>query len=203
MTDKLSIYNGAQRILRERPLASLSEASKARRAYDADYDKCLAWCAEQGQWRHALVTVALSTMSLDDPSPVGWTYAYDLPSDFGRFYACSPDGSWTDPYNSFEIRNGRLYCELDEIYLKYVSSEAGVDLTLFSATYAEFVEMALAARNGGTITNNAELLKEINGVGLKKALSKAKTVDAMNNAAQRMPMGTWARSRNYRTAGEG
>jgi hypothetical protein len=203
MTDKLSLYNGALRILRERPLASLSEASKARRALDADYDKCLAWCLEQDQWRHALVVARLDTPSATDPAPIGWDYAYELPADFARFYAASPDGAFAVPYNGYEIRNGRLYCGLPALYLKYVSREAGTDLTLFSASYVEFVECALAARNGGAITNNSELLQEIKKLDLKKALSKAKTVDAMSNPNRRFPPGTWVASRGGGMTGEG
>lgn len=203
MTDQLSLYNGALRVLRERPLADLSEANKAKRAFDADYAKCLAWCAEQGQWRHALVVTQLTVASPSDPAPIGWAYAFDLPADFARFYACSPDGSFFDPYNGFEIRGGRFYCELPSIYLKYVSDVAGVAPANFSATYVEFVETALATRSGGQITNNAELMDRLEKMGLKKALAKAKNVDAMNGPAVQMPMGSWARSRNFRTAGEG
>lgn len=203
MTDQLSIYNGALRVLRERPLVSLTDASKALRVLNTDYAKCLAWCAEQDQWRFAMDVTALSVASLDDPAPVGWTYAYDLPPDFARMYATSPDGNFVDPYNQWEIRRGILYCELPKIYVKYISKDRGTDLTLFSATYQEFVETALAARNGGQITSNAELVKDIRDRDLKKALHKAKAVDAMNNPNAARRPGSWTRSRNYRTAGEG
>ena len=81
MTSKLTLFNGALRLLGERRLASLTEDRPARRYLDDAWDDGLVDDAlEQGFWNFATRTVQMTASTSVEPE-FGYRYAFQKPDD--------------------------------------------------------------------------------------------------------------------------
>jgi len=196
MASKLSIYNGALRALGERRLASLSEDRSSRRELDDAYDDVVATCLEAGFWNFAMRTVELEA-STDVVPEFGLNYAFDKPSDWVRTYKMSANERFDPPLDDWNDEQGYIFADVEPLYLRYVSNDVdtGLNLTLWPRSFTAYVEHALAKavclNINSSETRNAELVKD-----LRKAKADALAKDAMNQAMEFPPTGTWVQSRS-------
>lgn len=195
MATKLSIYNSALRALGERRLSSLSEDRSSRRELDDAYDRVLANCLEAGFWNFALRTVELEA-STDVVPEFGFNYAYEKPEDWVRTYKMSANERFDPPLEDWNDEQSYIFCDIEPLYMRYVSNDdgAGMNLTAWPASYETFVELSLARavclNVNSSETRNEGLFKD-----LKKAKADALAKDAMNQAVEFPPTGTWVQSR--------
>lgn len=194
MTDKLSLYNDALLILGERSLSSLSEAREPRRALDEAYDAALAFCLERGFWNHAMRSVQADSSASVVPT-FGYSYAFTKPSDLRRVHSVSAYETMDPPLLQYVDETNYWYANSDPIYVRYVSDDVayGGDLSLWPETYANYVAHRLAFRTCNRITGQ----KPDNDLrnDMRRALSDARSKDAMDEPPGFPPRGTWIRAR--------
>ncbi len=197
MSDKLSIFNTALGYLRERKIASLSESSEARRVMDTYWTDAVAYCLEQGYWKFALKTEQIYSNS-GYSQPFGYTYQFTIPTDWVRTYQMSASDifvtSLTDEQCIEEA--GYWYAYVDPIYVRYISnaSDYGNNISLWSASFADYVASRLAKQAAPRLTDNGDLIKWTEDQE-KKARIRAKANDAMNGNPAFAHIGSWAKSR--------
>ena len=197
MATRLGLYNDALAHLGERKLVTVTDDDESRHALDLHYDRALRYCLEQGLWNFALRTVQVDSSAALAPA-LGYTYAFEQPTDWIRTAQVSADENFTRPLDDFSEEGGNIwYAFVDPIYVQYVSDDAGygLDIGAWPETFTEYVGCHLAVRVAKRLTaagaaDLAELRKEE-----KRLRIDARAKDAMNQVAGRMPAGTWVTSR--------
>jgi hypothetical protein len=193
---RLSIYNGALRLLGERKLSSLTENREPRRIMDDAWDDGLVrYCLEQGLWNFAMRSSKFDYDPSQSPD-FGHQYVFQKPDDWVRTASVCSDEYFTNPVTQYEDERGFWYSSLQTIYVKYVSdsTEYGLDYSLWPETFANYVDHEMADEVCMRITQNRSLADQI-GKDCKKARIDARSKDAMNEPAKFPPKGSWSRSR--------
>lgn len=190
MATKLSVFNEALRILGQPPLASPDANNEHGRQLRDAWEGAVLWCYEQANWNHTIVRVTLSRLA--DAPAWGYSYYYQLPTDFVRVAEISETGMVDDPLTAYEIENGKVATNAEQVYLKHVSSEL---LTLtpgeWSQSFSDLVSAELAVRTAPKLAaSNIEMALETR----KQRTPQAKSLDAIQNPPQRRRMGNWARA---------
>ena len=197
MTSKLTIYNGALAILGEMPLTALTDNRAARRHLDSAWDGgFLDGILEAGMWNFA----TRSTERTSSPSVTpgfGYQYAFEHPSDFVRTVALCVDDRYRTPLLEYVDEGGFFLCDMETIYLRYVSNDAdyGLNYALWPESFARFAEADLAFRAAMAITSSDDKVQRAE-VQRKRRLSDALAKDAMAQSTKFAPVGSWVRSRN-------
>lgn len=194
MASKLGVYNSALLILGERKLASLSEAREPRRALDDAWDSATSYCLEQGFWNFAMRAIQADSSASVTPT-FGFTYAFTKPSDFRRLYQFGSTATFDPQLMTVVDEPNYWYANCDPLYVKYVSDDTayGMDLSIWSETYADYVATRLAVRTCKRITG--KMADEDMFRLEKRALALARSKDAMDEPSGFPPRGTWVSSR--------
>ena len=194
MASKLGLYNGALLVLGETKLASLSEARAPRRALDDAYDDVVAYCLEMGYWNWAMRAVQVDSSASVTPT-FGYTYAFAKPTDFVRVYRVGSGETLDPPLLDYVDEPNYWYANCDPMYVKYVSNDTayGMDLSIWSETFAEYVIQRLAVKTCKRITG--AFPNEDMKMDEKKAMAQARSKDAMDEPVGFPPRGTWVLSR--------
>ena len=195
MANKLSVINAALRELSSRKLASLSEAREPRYAVDDIWDDVVQFCLEQGQWNYAIRTQEIEYTPEITPL-FGFRYAFEKPSDWIRTVGLSASEYFNPPLTEYSDETGYWWANVDTLYVRYVSNSTdyGLDLSAWPATFQRFVELYLAFRLAPILTSS-ETTEDRMEKKYKKALTDARSKDAMNDSVSFMPSGSWTRSR--------
>lgn len=196
MATKLGLYNAALRELGNRGIASLTEDNPARRALDDVYDAVLADCLEAGQWNFAIRTSKFDYDTGTTPA-FGYQYVFGKPSDWVRTTALS-ESEYLEPSLPRYYDDVNYWsADVTPIYARYVSNSTdwGLSLTLWPATFRRYVELELAVRVCEVVTSGSSMKTRLEQ-DRDKARRNAMNKDAMNEAQPRyFPMGSWNGSR--------
>lgn len=194
MTTKLEIYNMALGYVGERKLASLSEAREPRYVLEQFYANVVDHCLSRGFWNWAMKTVEIEASDEYEPS-FGYTKAFEKPSDWMRTFNVSDNENLDPPLLKLIDEGGLWYTNCDPLYVKYVSNDAsyGMDLTKWSAAFADYVSLNLALRAQYRLTAKepSDYLVKTE----KRAMQFAMSRDAMDEPPAFPPTGTWTQSR--------
>lgn len=200
MTTRLEIYNAALLICGERFLASLTEDREPRHLLDHVWDNDgVKQCLESGQWRFAMRAVRLDYDTAIDPE-FGYRRAFSKPTDWCATAGVCSDEYFNSPLTQYIEETGYWFCDLDELYVRYVSNDAsfGGDLSLWPAKFADFVATFFASKIILKLTTDAKkrdaILHPRDGL-LARARKEAKSLDAMAGPTVFAPRGSWASSR--------
>jgi hypothetical protein len=197
MASKLSVYNGALRILGERKLASLSESRASRRRLDSVYDgdTGVLWCLQQGMWNFAMETAEITYSPSVTPA-FGYSYAFDKPTDWVRTARLSDDEGFCNLLFDYEDQVNYWFANPDTIYVKYVSKATtrGLDFSLWTPNFTSFVEHHFAQSICMATTQSAEKSANLEAI-VKRKLLTARATDAMDEAPKLKPAGSWSRAR--------
>lgn len=201
---KLGLYNGALRILKERKLASLTEAREPRRLLDDAYgdgstNGAIRYCLEMGQWTFATRSVQIDYSPSVTPS-FGYRYAFDRPTDLVRVTAVCQDEYFTVPLLQYVDERNYWYASQQTIYVKYVSNHAtyGADLSLWPESFVKTVEAYLAKEIAATLTTDDKIIQRAYQIWDAEE-KKANSIDAMNKPTSFPPAGAWVSSRHGRS----
>lgn len=200
MTDQLSLYNGALLQLGERDLSALTDENENRRSLDRAWDGGnirLHWL-EEGLWNFAVRTRKLEYESALSPPDFGYQYVFVKDSDWVRTAMICSDEYFQVPITKYEDENSYLVCDLESIYVSYISSDAsfGLDYSKWTQKFIRFCELDLAERIMHRATGLDQGAKDRIMADRKQALREAKSMDAMDEPARFPPYGSWTRSRN-------
>jgi hypothetical protein len=157
---------------------SIDDNVKNARDLKAVYDQALAAVLAEHPWNFALKRVLLPQLA--DAPAHGWTYQYQLPSDYVRkvvvYNGTSEDDKIENDY--YQIEGGVLLTDETTVYLKYIYLLT--DSTKYSTKFDEAFAAKLATMVAFTITNDKNLVKIMadNYAGL---LHVAQCADAQEN----------------------
>jgi hypothetical protein len=197
-TDKLKIYNMALGHLLERRLRSLSENREPRRVLDDYWDQEVAYCLERKMWNFIQRAVTIDASTSVTPA-FGFLYAFPLPDDWIRTKKISSVPTLDPPLLQMKEESGFWYTNITPIYVSYNSNnpQYGMDLSLWPASFIDYVALRLARKACGRIPGKAELLAGADGLinQEKKACTVAAANCAMNDPVGFAPMSSWVRSR--------
>jgi len=205
MPSKLSLYNGALKVLGERKLASLTENREPRYELDDVYDnEMIDRVLQQGQWNFAARTAELSA-SLTISPEFGYQYAFAKGDDFIRTMGIWSDALKKQPLTDYEDEAKTWFAALDVIYVSYVSNDSqfGGDFSLWPANFTEYVEHYLAYKVAPRLTGLDSDSTILEGK-VKRRLKDARATDAMESPSKKAPRGSWSMSRHgYRSGDRG
>lgn len=195
MTTQLTLYNGALTLCGDRTLASLTENREARRQLDAKYAGALEFCLEKAAWTFALRTVKLD-YDPDFTPEFGFSRVYRKPDDYVQTVELATDEFFNSQLTQYADEAGFWYCDLDEIYVKYISDdvEFGMNLNKWPESYVQLVEAYLASQIVASLTNSEAKEQKVQAA-YKDALKTALGRDAMKIPPKSIPRGSWSRAR--------
>lgn len=193
---RLSLFNGALRIIGSRKLSSLTENRESRRVLDDAWnDNAVDYCLEQGFWEFSIRT----SMMTYDPAitpEFGFKYAYQKPSDYIRTYGFCSDENLLTPITRYTDENNVWYTDYDTIYVQYVSNDSsyGLNFSIWHETFVQFVQLYLASLICERLTQSASKTDRIEKK-YESALKRARNMSAMNKPTRFMPSGSWSNAR--------
>lgn len=192
MATKLKLYQEACRVLRQTPVATVTDDIFIRYELDKVYDDTLLECLEEGLWNFAMRTVAIEHSESVTPS-FGFSYAFEKPSDWVRSSVLSGNGTLWPPIGAegYADETTNWHADYDPLYVSYVSNNAsyGLDLSMWPETFARYVGCALGLRVGPTVTGFSATDEEKLEKKCKMLLKNARSKDAMNQASATPPPG--------------
>lgn len=202
MPTQLSLYNGALRLCKERKLSSLSENNEARRLLDDAWGDggvtggSVKHCLQLGQWDFAMRTAMVDYSPSVEPS-FGYRYAFDQPEDMVRVAAVCQDEYFRSPLLQYTDERGYWYASLPTIYVKWVSNDSdyGLDLSQWPESFIKLVEAHLANEIVGNLTQSSSNLIDKVEKDFQRALTSARSLDAMNQPTKLLPQGGWVTAR--------
>lgn len=196
MTTKLQFYNKALQLIGQRSLAALTDNNRSRRELDLAWDSgAVQELLEEGQWNYATRTVKLQASTSVEPE-FGYKYAFEKPIDWVKTTSFAYDEYFRSPINDYHDEVNYWFCEVDEIYVRYVSDD-----TSYGNSYGDmpmsvqrYLELLLAVGIAPALTqdkNQIETLKR----DMQRAKLNAFSQDASNQGEARKPLGAWSQSR--------
>jgi hypothetical protein len=195
-TDRLSLYNGAARLLGERKLASLTEDRGLRYYLDDVWDDGgVRRCLEAGQWTFAVRKVELEASSTVEPQIDQFIYAFAKPSDLVRLAGISASASGR-PLTDYDFAGGFFFANFDPLFIRYVSDDVsyGSDFSLWPESFIDYVQASFALDVAPRLTASESHVARIEEKK-EKALKQLMYIDGMNSPSIRPPLGSWARAR--------
>jgi hypothetical protein len=200
-TSRLSLYNGALRMIGEEALLSLTENLPMRRYLDAVWDNgAIDYCLEQGYWYFALRTDKFDADTTLTPN-FGYNYVFAKPADWIRTAMLCQDEGFNAPLTQVRDEAGYWYAYLTPLYVSFVSNDNsyGSDLAKWPPSFVQYVQAYLASEIAGRGTASQEMVERI-GKSRDRLLLEARNKAAMNESAVFPPVGSWARSRFGRSS---
>lgn len=199
-TDRLKLYNGALTIIGERSIASLTTNEESRRLLDNQWnDGAVNFCLQQGQWRFATRASKFHYETAVEPQ-FGYPRAFAKPTDWQATAAVCSDEFFRVPMTRYSDETGFWFADLDDIYVKYISSDEnyGNNLAIWPPAFTEYVKVYLASKIVMKLTNDKDrmlmITKPRSGL-LAEALTTAKSMDAQGDPPKFPAQGSWSRSR--------
>lgn len=196
-TDKLTLYKIALAACGERSIAKLSEPRESRRLLDEVWNRgsgAVKYFLEQGLWNFAIRTSKLDSSS-SVSTDFGYTYTFDMPSDYVRLVELSSGEYFTQPMTRFEIEQIYLFADVDPIYMRYISDDSsyGSDLSLWPETLTLWAGYWLATQIAPTLKNDIDMERLERRT--RRYLADARSKDAQQEPARWPPLSSWASAR--------
>lgn len=199
-TTQLKLYNEALRILGARKLITITDNIVTRRELDEAWDAgALDYCLEQGLWNFSLRTVE-AEFSPSETSQFGYNFAFSRPLDYIRLSQISADERFTNPLLQYVDEAGFWWCDLNKIYISYVSNDEdgyGADFSMWPVSFTKFVAAYLAKEVREKIAKGGISEDRVNKI-YDDRLKVSKSKDAMEDPTKFPPEGAWQRSRRGR-----
>ena len=196
VASKLTLFNGANRLLGERRLRTLAEDRPSRRYLDDAWDDGIVdSCLEEGYWNFATRSVEIPASTTITPD-FGYRYAFAKPDDYIKTGALCTDEFFDNPLLRYTDEANYWFADVDIIYVQYISNDAayGQNFALWPATFEKFVQVSLADEVKELVTGNDGKYDRIQKA-LKDARINARSKDAMNQPQKMNPRGSWVTAR--------
>jgi len=199
-TTRLKLYNSALTICGETLLhttTGLTEEREPRRLLDQVWDNDgVDACLERGQWHFAMRTSKID-YDAAQVQDYGLRRSFTKPSDWILTSALCSDEYFRSPLVQYADEADFWYADIDEIYVKYVSNDAsyGGDLSLWPATFSDYVSAAFAAKIVMKLTADEKKWEQVMKWE-KKQLLLAKSNAAMAGPQKFPAPGNFVNSRN-------
>lgn len=195
MADRLSIYRGALRLLGPSNLASLTEDRPERHTLDGVWQTAGDSLLQEALWNHSIRTSEL-TYDEDVEPLFGFRYAFKHPDDFVRLANISQTPDFIEGLMRYETEAGYFYCDLETIYIRYVSNDAdyGWNVGRWPVSYATTMSAYLAFESGLPVSADRGNRNDIYSL-YQTRMGRAKTLDAVDERVKHTPPGRLTRAR--------
>lgn len=190
MPDKLSVFNGAIRILAQPLLGSPDDQRDDARQLRAAFEPAVNACYEAGNWKSGIKRVELAQAA---QGPVfGYQYYYTLPGDFVRLVQITGSGQRFDDLILYEMEAGKIATDAPNIFLRYVSRDL---ITLapgsWTQAFADYVSARMAFLAAPKV--NAGALQAASQI-MEDAEKTALSVDAVRDPPEIRRPGNFVRA---------
>jgi len=185
MASVIGICNSALIKLGATTIMSLDEQSRNANLCKEQYEKLRDELLRSHTWNFATARAKLARLAA---SPVfGVSHAFQLPADFLR--ALSVVGSDTTSIEvEYRIEGRRLISDSAAIWMRYV--RAAGDPNEMDPSFREALAWRLAVDLALPITQSSTVLGEMRE-GLTRAVLGARSIDALEDAAEQLPESGW------------
>lgn len=200
-TDRLKVYNGALLICGEAELSSVTENREPRFLLDHVWnDGGVRYCLEQAQWHFAMRSSRFDFNASIDPD-WGFQKVFDKPTDWVITSGVFQDDTMTTPLTRYADEAAFWFCDLDQIYVRYVSDDVlfGLDFAKWPASFTEYVKTYFASKIVRRLPGGGDKVEDIvkpKTGALDRALLIAKNKSAMTGPATFPSRGTWVSARH-------
>lgn len=211
-TDRLKLYNGALLICGQRQISSLTENVEARQLLDNVWnDSGVDYCLSQAQWRFAMRAQRLDYSTSVEPA-YGLRRAFEKTTDWILTSAICQDERYQVPLLQYTDETGILYADLDQIFVKFVSSDTGYggNLSLWGPAFTEYVKHYFAGKIVFKLTGDETRREYLLGPAGRpdkgavwSTLVTAKNRDAIAEPTRFAAQGTWTNARRGRGSNRG
>lgn len=153
--NNLTIINLALAHLGADDIENIDEKSKEAIAAKQFYDTTRRSVLRKYNWNFATKTERLPLL---DEQPVRYQYAYGLPADYIKLINIAPH---TEQYSKagnedpFKIQDGKLLCDLEEVYIDYIYNN--INENSFDDLFIEAFSHLLAGKMAINITGDTDL----------------------------------------------
>lgn len=193
MATKLQVWKHALLLLGKETITSLTDTeSHAIGVFTDAWPGVLAEAFNEGDWNFLKVTGSL-VASTDGPAVGSWQYVWDLPDDYMRTIAIGPTADFDRDFRGYTDAGGYIYSSATPMFLLYVSKEKQQVVEQWPDHFWLYVAHLLAARTCKRFTNGSTDEEDLEKK-LKRAMQKAKSIDARNENNRRLPQGSWMRA---------
>jgi len=203
MADRLSIYQGALRLLGDGRIDSLTEDNPRRYKLDDAWVPSVNYMLEQGLWNFAIRTDEIDYDANFEPL-FGFQYAFSVPDDWVRTNDINQEPFFRERFENFEIEKDHWYADVNPLYIRYVSNgpQYGWNLGRWTQSFVKALEAYLAFECGLSISADRGTRSDLYQL-YEKRLSEAKARDAVEEAVRRQPVGRLIRARFNNTSRRG
>ena len=122
----------------------------------------------------------------------GWLYAHQMPADLLRDVGVFGDEYMTQPLRDYVKEGQYVFCNVTEIYVKYVDFDFINDIASWPAYFKRIVAARLAKDAAGAIKPERQDYADNEYADRKMS---AMTNDAIQHPPQKIHGGSWVRSR--------
>jgi hypothetical protein len=178
MATKISVWREAARLLGDYRIATLTDDSAQRYAFDDAWDRVIIYVLRSAFWKFALKTVPLDEVSAVEPLP-GFTFAYNLPCDWIRthaIYIVNPQSPMECPLDCKHVQE-QVHTNVAEPYIRYISDDYA-DPDTWPEHFAFAVAARLAFECAERITGNPAKTEQMRAEW-ERATTMAFTPDAL------------------------
>lgn len=200
---QLALYNDALKLCEEETLGSvtgagtgLNEDRKPRYLLDDVWNNGgVSACLEESDWIFARRTLAIAYDPSIQPN-FGYLHGFQHPADWLRTSAISPDPYQTNPLTQYKDERGYWWCDLETIYVTYVSNDAnyGGNFALWTESFKAFAAAHFAQKIIGGLTHDKRIKEDVYKER-QMQLYSARGKDAQNEPPGFFPRGQLVRAR--------
>ena len=191
MTSEVAICNAALTKVSNNRITSLTEGSTAGNLCNEMYERIRDRLLRRHIWNFNKKRVKLAQLST---APVfGWTYAYQLPSDWVRNIAVHADSSGLSPTHDYETEGRTILADHENLYLVYGARIT--DPNDFDDMFREALAYALAVELAVPLAKSATLRDRMDAA-FQAYVMEAQTIDGQDDPPQYPPESGWADVRN-------
>jgi hypothetical protein len=193
-TTKLKLWNdalaecGGQSVLTATDNTGILTASTLAEVHD----RTLNYCLEQGYWNFATKTAELATEG--GTVLYGYTYPYQKPAGWVRTIRIAASEDYWPPFEDYEDAKNQIHADVSPLYMAYIATEGGLDLTIWPESFSTYVSCELAkriCRRIGGASDEYEKIEARCRLTMNDALSK----DATGEGVRYPPEGRWTMAR--------
>ena len=190
MAGLLEIYNTALYRVKETPLVSVTDNSRAAVAVARSYDIQRPALLRRYRWQFATRRQVLSPLATDPP--FGFKRQFQLPADVLTVVAAGPDDQtgrfvMTGPSGEYKVENNRIMTDWEVVYLVYIKDET--DPTKFDPLFVDALAWLIAADLALAIGADRELHLTASEQA-SRAILAARRAGSIEQSAEAVVMGS-------------
>lgn len=191
MTTETDICNLALDLLKEAPIASMTENRPMARWFSRNYANARDGLLRQHDWNFAR---ARASLAADSGAPAfGWDWAYTQPADCLRIIPLTINGDPEGTPIPHEVEAGKILTDKEApLLVRYIKRETNCDL--FAPEFIDALAARMAMRMAHYVTGKTGY-QQIAANAYQEALKSAWLVNAIEGTAPRAADNEWIDAR--------